>query len=335
MPLPGIEAKVAFLSRPDAYPGGSQGVEIRQTHMSWVFLTDNHAWKLKKPVRTDYVDFRSAEARRRNCLTELRLNRRLAPAVYLGVVELTMDRDGNLCVRGQGTVVDWLVQMRRLPADRMLDTLIARHGVSDQDVSSLASTLTAFYAKAARVSMTGVRYRRRLTSDLEKARRDLTQTGHGVNAALAESVVRSQLDFLEKNEDLFDARAREGRIVEGHGDLRPEHVCLEHQPVVIDCLEFNRNLRILDVLSELSFLALECERLGAPEIGQRLLHAYCERTGDWSSETLLMFYRDYHAAVRAKIAVWHLKDDAILNPAIWTARANQYLELAARVSRAA
>jgi uncharacterized protein len=335
MPLPGIEAKVAFLSRPDAYPDGSQSVEIRQTHMSWVFLTDNHAWKLKKPVRTDYVDFRSAEARRRNCLTELRLNRRLAPAVYLGVVELTMARDGNLCIRGQGTVVDWLVQMRRLPTDRMLDSLIARHEVSEQDIASLASTLTAFYAKAARISMTGLQYRGRLISDLQKARRDLTQTEHGVNGALAESVVRSQLEFLEQNEDLFDARAREGRIVEGHGDLRPEHVCLENQPVVIDCLEFNRNLRILDVLSELAFLALECERLGAPEIGRRLVHAYCERTCDWSSETLLAFYRDYHAVVRAKIAVWHLKDDTILDRTIWTTRANQYLELARRASRAA
>jgi aminoglycoside phosphotransferase family enzyme len=335
MALPGIEAKVAFLSRPDAYPDGSRGVEIRQTHMSWIFLTDNHAWKLKKPVRNEFVDFRSAEARRRNCLTEVRLNRRLAPAEYLGVVELIADRDGHLRIRGQGTVVDWLVHMRRLPSDRMLDTLIARHGVSDQDVSSLASTLTGFYAKAARVSMTGLRYRRRLTSDLEKARRDLTKTEHTVNGGLAESVIRSQLDFLEQNPDLFDARARDGRIVEGHGDLRPEHICLEHPPVIIDCLEFNRNLRILDALSELAFLALECERLGASEIGRCLLNAYRERSGDWSSEALLRFYRDYHAAVRAKIAIWHLKDDAVLNRAVWTNRANQYLALAARVSRAA
>jgi len=335
MTLPGIEEKVAFLSRPDAYPDCFQRVEIRQTHRSWVFLTEKHAWKLKKPVRTEYLDFSTPEARRRNCLREVRLNRRLAKSVYLGVAALTMDRQGNLQLDGHGKTVDYLVQMRRLPSNRMLDSLIVRHEVSKKDVLKLASMLANFYKKATPVSMTASRYCKRLAADLENARRDLTRTRCGLDRDLAESVIRPQLDFLDKNSDLLEARTREGTILEAHGDLRPEHICLEAQPVIIDCLEFNRSLRILDAASELSFLALECERLGAPEIGKQLVDVYREQTGDWAPNELLEFYRAYHAAVRAKIAIWHLKDDDILDEAHWVAKAEQYLKMTACMGKAA
>jgi aminoglycoside phosphotransferase family enzyme len=119
-----------------------------------------------------------------------------------------------------------------------------------------------------------------------------------------------------------------GRVVEAHGDLRPEHICLEPEPVVIDCLEFNRSLRILDVASELMFLALECERLGARQIGEWIVGKCNEETGDRPPETLLEFYKSYHACIRAQIAVWHLKDDNISNPAVWTEKAKRYLQLA-------
>jgi aminoglycoside phosphotransferase family enzyme len=127
--LQGIEEKVAFLSRPEAYPDRPKHVEVKQTHMSWVFLTETCAWKLKKPVRTEYLDFTSPKKRRRNCEREVLLNRRLAPDVYHGVVPLTMAPEGNIQLGGHGKVLDWLVCMRRLPSDRMLDQAIARHTV--------------------------------------------------------------------------------------------------------------------------------------------------------------------------------------------------------------
>jgi uncharacterized protein len=246
-----------------------------------------------------------------------------------------MDRQGNLQLNGHGKTVDWLVHMRRLPSDRMLDSLVARDEVSKKDVLKLASMLANFYKKAAPVSVSSSRYRKRLAADLESARRDLTRPQCGLDRDLAESVIRWQLDFLDKNSDLLEARVREGRIIEAHGDLRPEHVCLEAQPVIIDCLEFNRSLRILDAVSELAFLALECERLGAPEIGEQLVTVYREQTGDWVPNALLEFYRAYHAAVRAKIAIWHLKDDDILDEAHWVAKAEQYLKMTARIGKAA
>jgi aminoglycoside phosphotransferase family enzyme len=298
-------------------------------------LTDKHAWKLKKPARTEYLDFSTPEARRRNCAREVRLNRRLAEDVYQGVVRLTIDKHGNLQLRGQGDAIDWLVYMRRLPSERMLDDLIARHAATETDVSKLASVLAAFYKKAPPVPITGSQYRKRLAAHLESARSEFTRTDSGLPADLVEPIIRSQLGSLQRNSKLFDARVRAGRIIEAHGDLRPEHICLEPQPVIIDCLEFNRNLRILDVASELTFLALECECLGAPEIGEFIFRKYSEDTGDWPSSVLLAFYRTYHACIRAKIAMLHLKDDGIRDRANWIAKASRYLRLAACVNKAA
>jgi aminoglycoside phosphotransferase family enzyme len=294
--------------------------------MSWVFLTNSHAWKLKKPVRFDHLDFSTPEARRRDCEEEIRLNRRLARDVYQAVVPLTLGQGSALQLGKLGIPVDWLVRMRRLPADRMLDQAIPDRSVSAEDLRKLGTVLAKFYSKAAPIPMTGAEYRARLTKELQASHAELTNTEHGLPDDLAIIVVRA-LEFLEQNPELFDERARSGKIIEAHGDLRPEHICLERRPVIIDCLEFNRNLRILDPASELTFLALECERLGASHMGELILNSYRDHTGDAPSERLLEFYRTYHACIRARIAVWHLKDHD--DVAKWMGKAKQYLQMAA------
>jgi aminoglycoside phosphotransferase family enzyme len=335
MRIPGIEEEVAFLSRPEAYPDRVFRVETKQTHMSWIFLTETDAWKLKKRVCSEYVDFSTPERRRHNCKKEVRLNRRLAPDVYRGVVPLTVDRQGDLQLGGQGKPVDWLVCMRRLPSDRMLDRVIARRAVSEEDMIDLATVLSAFYKTARPIRITGPQYGSRLAADLQAAGKELIKARYGLPSNFVESVVRSQLEFLEHNPSLFDGRVQAGKIVEGHGDLRPEHICLERPPVIIDCLEFNRNLRILDAASELAFLALECERLGAPEIEEPVFRAYHKETGDRPPHELLTFYKSYHACVRAKVAVWHLKDASVCNRAAWVAKANRYLNIVSDMNVAA
>ena len=151
-----------------------------------------------------------------------------------------------------------------------------------------------------------------------------------------EAITGLQFEFLQQNPKLFDSRVQAGKIVDAHGDLRPEHICLEQRgPVIIDCLEFNRNLRILDAVSEIMFLALECERLGAPNIERLILNRYSEETGDRPSEKLLAFYKSYHACVRAKIAVWHLKDNGIRDRDTWITKATDYLSVVSTVTKAA
>jgi aminoglycoside phosphotransferase family enzyme len=328
MNLPGIEEKVAFLSSAQAYPGCVQRVEVKQTHMSWVFLTNTHAWKLKKPVKTADLDFSTIEARRRNCIREVRLNRRLARTVYQGVVPLTLDNRRNLQLHGQGKTVDWLVRMRRLPSELMLDAMIARRAVTESDIAKLAFALIEFYGKARRISITGSCYRKRLATGLESARHDLTRGDCGTVSDLANRVIERQLAFMSGNRSMFDGRALSGRLIEAHGDLRPEHVCLEPHPVIIDCLEFNKRLRTLDVVSELAFLALECETLGAPEIGEFILGKYSRATGDEPPPVLMAFYRAFHACIRAKLAILHLRDNGIRNQT-WIAKADRYLSMVA------
>lgn len=328
--LPSLADKVAFLRQPEHYPEPTRRVETVETHMSWVFLTDAFAYKLKKPVCYDFLDFSTPEARRLDCEDELRLNRRLAADVYLEVLPLLQAADGSLSLSGTGQPVEWLVKMRRLPAMCMLDQLIQQRAVTPEAVRTLAQKLAAFYAGVAPEAMSGDAYRMRLAEQIAESRRELGRPEFGLPGGPVTRIARLQSAFIEQQPALLDARVAQGRIVEGHGDMRPEHVCLGTEPAVIDCPEFKRDFRILDPLDELGYLALECERLGMPEIGPWLLTAYAEASGDRWPAPLLHFYQSCRASLRAKLAIWHLRDDGRHPPEKWVRTAHAYLELAER-----
>lgn len=321
------EAKVAFLMQPGAYPEPTRRVDALETHMSWVFLTDRHAYKLKKPVVYDYLDFGTVAARRRNCREELRLNRRLAPDVYLDIVPLAQREPGALRLAGPGEVVDWLVKMRRLPAAGMLDALIRHNRVCREHVRSLGDLLAGFYAQAQPIPMTAGEYRRRFEAGISANLRELTTRGGDLPVAQVQAIHTAQLDTLGRCAEQLGERATAGRIVEAHGDLRPEHICFDPQPVIIDCLEFNRDFRLLDPWDELAFLALECEHLGGAVVGQWVLETYGNATGDVPQPSVVHFYTSYRAALRAKLAIWHLREPVTDAPK-WRQRARSYLDLA-------
>ena len=329
-PTPTLEAKVAFLKRPEAYPERPAEVQAVETHMSWVFLAGDHAYKLKKPVRHAYLDFSTIEARRVDCEAEIRLNRRLAPAVYLDTIALTYGSKDGLGLSGSGKIVDWLVKMRRLPAERMLDSLIRSEAVTRAEILQLGSRLASFYASAVRYTIAPAAYRQTLAQRIADNLRELAAPEFGLDQRALERLRSSQLGFIANCSALLDRRVTEGRIVEGHGDLRPEHVCLLAEPVVIDCLEFNQEFRILDPADELGYLALECERLHAGDVGRWLLEGYTEASGDATSAALLHFYQSCRGVLRAKLAAWHLRDDGRREPERWLATAGEYLELARR-----
>jgi uncharacterized protein len=322
-----LAAKVAFLSRAQSFRAGTHEVARIETHMSWVFLTDVHAYKLKKPVRTAYIDLRSLAARAHNCNEEVRLNRRLSSDVYLGVIPLVKDAAGNLALAAPGDVVDWIVEMRRLPSDRMLDHLVRTGKVSLGDIDTLVRRLCDFYRQCPPAAIAPAEYRQDFTDGIAACRHVLVRPAYNLSADLVEQVCARQLAFLSHT-DLLDARVHAGRIVEGHGDLRPEHICLVTEPQIIDCLEFSLRLRTLDAADELGFLALECERLGAPQIGGQILAAARGENGDTVPDVLVEFYQSYRALVRAMLAILHLQEADVQDPAKWAARAAHYLELA-------
>jgi aminoglycoside phosphotransferase family enzyme len=193
----------------------------------------------------------------------------------------------------------------------------------------VALHLARFYAAAAPLALTGPEYRGQLERGVCSDREELGRPELGLDGGRVRALAEAQLAFLAAHPALFDRRVHEGRIVEGHGDLRPEHICLAPEPAIIDCLEFSYELRVLDPADELAFLALECERLGAARVGRFFLDAYREVSGDEPPQALLHFHRVYRALRRATIAVWHLRDPAVSDHAQWRARARRYLELAA------
>ncbi len=326
--LPDLESKVALLRQPPTYPEKPAYIEAVETHMSWVFLTPHHAFKLKKPVHYDYLDFSTVAARKKNCEEELRLNQRLAPGVYRGVVALTMDARGEALIGGQGEVIDWLVKMRRLPAERMLDYLIRHRTLEPVETHVVAEILAHFYRESAALKISGDEYRRQCERNVRANYDVLANPVYDLPAALVEAVHEVQNEFVRRAPELLDRRATEGRIVEGHGDLRPEHVCLESPPVIFDRLEFNRAFRIIDPADELAFLAMECERLGASQIGEEFFGVYRRVTGDHPPPQLVYFYKAHRACVRARLAIWHVRDSAQSAWPRWRATAEEYLRLA-------
>ncbi|QAU35172.1 hypothetical protein [Janthinobacterium sp. 17J80-10] len=322
-----LESKVAFLRQPSAYAEPCFRVEAIETHMSWVFLTDHHAWKLKKPVHYDYLDFSTTAARRFYCEEELRLNRRLAPSTYLGVEPLGIDAVDRLCI-GRGVPIDWLVKMRRLPMRHMLDYAIRDGSACEKDISALATRMSAFYAACTPIPLEAENYRRRFSDDVARNAGELCTPAYGLPGAQVAMVCQAHAEFLQRHGSMLAQRLAESRIVEGHGDLRPEHICLRPELAVIDCLEFSRDLRIIDAVDELGFLAMECTRLGAPALGQCLLRAYCDASGDFPPQVLLQFYQSFRASLRARIAIRHLNEEKFRYSNEWRQRAMAYLELA-------
>jgi aminoglycoside phosphotransferase family enzyme len=325
----GLADKVAFLSDARSYPVPTRRVQAVETHMSWVFLTEAHAWKLKKPERIDGIDLGSVEARHRHCRMEIRLNRRFTDDVYLEAVALRADAARGFSFGGDEPVLDWLVKMRRLPARLMLDRLIAAGAVRPRDVRALARLLARFYLTCAPEPITGAAFRARLAARIRGIEGELHRLRAFLPAAPVQDDLGERLEaFLALEAGMFDERVDEGRVVEGHGDLRPEHVCLETQPRIIDCLEFSRELRIVDAAEELGYLALECERLGAPGLRETLFAAYEEASGDRPDGRMVHFYQAMHACARAWLALRHLSDAAPREPAHWPLLAADYLRLA-------
>ena len=299
--------------------------------MSWVFVAGDRVYKLKKPVHYAFLDFRTLKAREKNCREEVRLNRRLAPNVYLGVVSLTVDEGGRFAISGRGEVIDWLVEMQRLPDQLMLDQAILTHRIDHGRTGLLdpvVDLLVDFYKTCPPAKISPSAYTQQFARE------------HAINAAVL-SDPRFDLDGAEVRDALarvrhglddgaasLKERVKRGRIVEGHGDLRPEHICLSDPPVIIDCLEFSHALRLVDPFDELTYLTLECEILDAGWVGEHIIEGCAEGLHDKPSPSLLDFYWTYRACLRARLALAHLLEPNPRTPEKWVPLARRYLQLA-------
>jgi aminoglycoside phosphotransferase family enzyme len=323
-----LDRKLEFLSQPNGYPHPVAGVTCRETHMSWVFLAGDRAYKLKKPVRFPYLDFSTIERREAACRAELKLNRRLAHDIYLDVEPLTVTPRG-LSIGGNGTIADWLVIMRRLDEYGTLERAILDDRVEPRRLDRLIATLVGFYRHADRALMSPTVHLREWHQSLLYNKRILLDQRLGLPSGLVRQIDYVQRRFLSCRSKMLVQRVRDRNIVDGHGDLRPEHIWLGETINIIDCLEFNPRLRAVDPFDEIAFLTLECERLGATWAGDYLKRHLTRGLHDHLSEELFLFYRCHRATLRARLAIAHLLEQNPRTPEKWPRLAQTYLRFAA------
>jgi len=299
-----------------------------ETHSSLVWLTGDRAWKLKKPVLLGHIDLRSLAARAHFCREELRLNRELSGDVYRGLTPVVRHRDGALALGGNGRTVDWLIEMVRLPDESMLShRLTSGPPPREEEVDALCTTLIRFY-KGHMVSDTGASYYNRLSSVLEANADHLNAMRGELGDALRADVLAHAGTTLETCREEIEARGGpDGVLVEGHGDLRAEHVCLLIPPVIFDRLEFDRAYRVLDPYDEINALGLQCDLAGYGWIRAAALARLAGHVPR-PSAAVLEVYGVLWCLTRARLAIDHLLDPVIRDPGKWAPQARHYLNAA-------
>lgn len=269
---------------------------VVETHVSVLFFVGERVYKARKPVRYDFVDFTSREVRARDCEREVVLNRPYAPDVYLGVYDL---------VDAEGAPVDHLVVLRRLPSERRLSVLVGEGRALPADIRSIVERVCAVDRSAAR--SVAIERHGRADALLERWRADgeelARHLGEGLDRGRDRRIQELAAAYLEGRRPLLEARIASGRVRDGHGDLRAEDVyCLEDGCRILDCVEFDARLRAVDIVSDLAFLLMDLEQLGAGRLGLLLRESYQEHTGDAAPASLWWHYAAAHAYVRAKVA---------------------------------
>lgn len=328
---------IEALSRPEAYRecgadlGASrQPIEVRQTHISVVFLVGDHAWKVKKPVNLGFLDFSTLEKRRRFCEEEIRLNRRTAPEVYLGVDSIVRDRDGSLVVAtdpGAREVVDVSVRMRRLPEEGLLDGRLDRLAADPrpEEIGSMrrllvgfAPRLAAFHAACA----TGVGVdehggpdgmRRQFEANLARLEPFVGESTAAVLSTRRFEWLRSgSLRRVGQDRVVLDARVRAGRVRDGHGDLHAGNLCVvDGRILAFDAIEFDHRLRCRDVACEVAHLAMDLDRRGLAGLAEVWTRACARSTNDPGVVSVARVFRLHYAVVRALVEAIRSRDAAV------------------------
>ncbi len=296
---------IECLRDPGRYPGSPQSVRIIQTHLSVVCIAGDYAYKLKKPVKLPFVDFSTMERREHFCREEVRLNRRLCPDVYLGVMPLFAGTGGvSFRPDGGGEIVDHAVHMRRLPQDRMLNNLLPRDEVPAGELRQVAKVIAAFHSRAERgedVNAAGdpenlQRFAMQNFLETRDLRGTVFDAGlHGVLEKRTRNDFKILLPKLRK-------RLKAGRVVDGHGDLHARNICMTEPPTIYDCLEFSDDFRCADVATENAFLVMDLLFHGHRELAEAFLEAYAGESGDDGQAELMPTLVRYRAMVRAKVS---------------------------------
>jgi aminoglycoside phosphotransferase family enzyme/predicted kinase len=304
---------VDAMSQPEFYGHNPDSVQLIQTHISFIFIAGDIVYKVKKAVNFGFLDFTTLEKRKFYCNEELRLNKRLASEIYLEVVPIGEDDSGTLYLGTGDTIVDYAVKMKRLPEEKMLQGLISEGKVDESIMDRIAKRIYEFHNDAAtggEIDRIGGIETIRHNHD-ENFEQTVKYIGTSISRARHQFIKSYADNFLKNNQHLFEERVARHRIRDCHGDLHLQHICIDDEILVFDCIEFNERFRYLDVAAEAAFLSMDLDFNGYEAYANTFINSYIKYSSDGEIRSLLNFYKCYFAYVRGKVTSFKIDDTAI------------------------
>jgi len=299
---------VEALMKPEAYDEEVGQIELIQTHISFVFITQNFVYKVKKAVDLGFLDFTTLEKRRLFCEKELELNRRLCGDMYIEVVPI--NKSNIIKIKGEGETVEYAVKMKKIPQEKMMNKLLEENKVDSKLIDKIAKIIAEFHSKAEtnkRISEFGSLeiIETNWNENFEQTREFVGETiGMNDFKLISEGID----DFMRRNVSFFERRVAEGRVRDCHGDIHSGNIFVTDQIYIFDAIEFNERFRYSDVASDIAFLAMDLDFKERADLSNFLIERYIEYSGDQGLIELLPFYKCYRAYVRGKVISFKLKD---------------------------
>jgi len=321
---------VEALMKPEAYDEEPGQIELVQTHISFVFLTRNFVYKVKKAVDLGFLDFTTLEKRRFFCEKELELNRRLCGDMYLEVVPI--NKSNIIKIKGKGMPIEYAVKMKKMPQEKMMNRLLEENKVNNKLIDEIAKIIAAFHSKAKtnrRISKFGS-----LTIVETNWKENFDQTREFIGKTMLMKdfkLIRERIDdFMKRNVSLFEGRMAEGRVRDCHGDIHSGNIFVTDRIYIFDAIEFNERFRYSDVASDIAFLAMDLDFKGRTDLSKFFIERYVKHSKDQQLMTLLPFYKCYRAYVRGKVTSFKLRDPSVSSEEKRTAmkEAKAYFKLA-------
>ena len=332
----GIPSLQKLLLNPEIYPDHPQAVKFIETHISLLFLTGNHVYKVKKPVDFGFLDFTSLGKRKFFCEQEVKLNRRLSPTIYLGVVTITQD-DNRIILDGKGELVEYAVKMRQIPEEFLMDKLLEKKQVTPRMIEAVSEKLVKFYfAAESNDLIQSFAKPERVKQDTDE---NFEQTEKYIDVTIPgqvyEAVKNRTNEFFRTKGKIFHQRIATDRIRDCHGDLRLEHIFWGDEISIFDCIEFNERFRYTDVAADIAFLAMDLDYHSRQDLSEHLIRTFIGESGDQELVEVLDFYKCYRAYVRGKVESFRLDDPHIPGGEKKEAlkRAQKYFDLAYRYAQ--
>jgi hypothetical protein len=297
-----MEELIAAMMKPETYDEKVENIRMIQTHISWIFLTGNFVYKIKKPVNFGFADFSTLEKRKFFCEKELELNKRLCKDIYLEVVPIT-ESDSKIKIKGNGKTIDYAVKMKELPQECKMDRLLEKNKIDKKIIEEIAKTIADFHSKAEtneKISKYGSIENIKFILD-ENFSQTVDFIGKTIDRNQFDFIKQKVEDFISNNTELFEKRIAEGKIRDCHGDLHSANIFVADKIYIFDCVEFNERYRCSDVILDIAFLTMDLDFHGMQELSNYFVEKYFSFSSDSELFKLLNFYECWRAYVRGKV----------------------------------